>query len=312
MKGAGYSAADLRDVEQALAQILRTEGLPQDSVSDLATTTAACEVHPESLRVDLLLPDGVEVQVTHCGCEASRGPIDAPVNNLSIMALGLAEEIVSYWRSRADTLARLAEFRETCESEAARARSQGIEATFLGLRSPELDTLRGPRRCTEVYFDLIDDSLLPQRWGKTFWDTVEVTEFFRSMRPYLRALAERREELASLGAKGAIDRVAVAAIRHAGLDPLEVIVDMARDNVSRRIAVGGTDVLLYWRFKTIRDEIDVAPGVRGNSGRSASPSNRVTPLNASPTTRSRRWSRHPCFPATPACGAGTTATRRPS
>lgn len=209
----------------------------------------------------------MDVRVTLCGCETSRGLIDAPVDDPSRMAVGLAEEVLSYWRSRADTLARLAEFRETCEREAANARSQGIEATFLALWSPELDSLRGPRRCTEVYFDLIHDSLLPQRWRRTLWDTAEVTKFFRAMRPYLRALAERRNELAASGATGAIDRVAVAAIRQAGLDPLEVISDMARDIVSRRIAVGGTDVLLYWRFKTIRGEIDVAPGVRWEFGK---------------------------------------------
>jgi hypothetical protein len=86
------------------------------------------------------------------------------------------------------------------------------------------------------------------------------------MRPYQRALAQRRDELAAAGATAEIERLAVVAIVQMGLDPLSVVSDLVMDVSSRRIDLGGPYLLISWQMKTIRGAILMPDGMDWKPG----------------------------------------------
>lgn len=240
--------------------LLRSESLPAGVVSDFEAGRAVCKVHLGCVRVALRTPDGGRVQVTHCGCDSWLNPVAAPPEDTPGMVRALTDEILWYWRSRADIAAMVTIVAEACETEAAKARCLGLDSRFIGARAANFDTFRGRRQHANAFLDLIHDSLSLKRWSRPFWSAGDVTKFFRSVRAYHKYLAERRDELAAAGAAGAIDRLALAGIAQLGLDSLHIIADLAKDASRRQFDLGGSTLLLHWHCKTIKGTLLMPAG----------------------------------------------------
>lgn len=251
---------DLAAFEAMVESMLRSEGLPTGIVSDFEAGLAVCKVHLGCVRVVLQIPEGGRVQVTHCGCDSWLNPIVAPPEDTPGMVRALTDEILWYWRSRADIAAMVTIVAEACESEAAKARCLGLDSRFIGARAANFDTFRGRRQHANAFLDLIHDSLSLERWSLPFWSAADVTKFFRSVRPYHKYLADRMDELAAAGATGAIDRLALAGIAQLGLDPLHIIADLAKDVSRRQFDLGGSTLLLHWHCKTIKGTLLMPAG----------------------------------------------------
>jgi hypothetical protein len=164
---------DLPSFEAMIEKILQSEGLPTGVVCGFEPRQGCCKVHTGGIRCTLHVPGGGRVQVTHCGCDNWLTPVAAPPEDAASMARALADEIVWYWRSRSDIAAMVANIAEACEREAAKARALGLDSHFVGARPAEFDTFRGRRQHADAYFDLIHDTLRPQRWRRSFWSALE-------------------------------------------------------------------------------------------------------------------------------------------
>lgn len=261
-----YSEADLLALRADVEAILKAEGLPPGVTSNFATGKSNCKAHSQCIEVDLEMPDAGSVRIVHCGCDHWWTPVAPPPEDLAAMAKDLAEELVWYWNWREGAMELKAVVREAVEREIASARAKRLDWRLTDVSLEPFETFRGPRRPEiRVGVDLMHDNLGSSPWDRSFRRPEDVRKFFRGMRPWQMDLASRRDELARAGARGAIDKVGVAALRLAGWDPLDVIAELVKAK-SLRFDVGEVDMVLSWRMGTIRALIDLQPGVRWEFG----------------------------------------------
>lgn len=243
-----------------LERMLASSGLPEGCVTGLDTIPAMCRWHSGRVRFNLHLPDGHGIRVTHCGCADWRKPDAAPPEDIDGFATSLADHVVWYWHNHADFMVMDHDIAAACEREAAKDRAQGLSTTFAGPRSVEFDTFLGRDQGAAAFIDMLHDSLLRQRWRRSFNDAADVTRFFRSMRPYLRSLAESRDRYAANGADGAI-KLTLASLRYLGLDALPIIAELAAAGGSKRFDIDGARLLLRWRYKMIQGTLSMPDGI---------------------------------------------------
>ncbi len=183
------------------------------------------------------------------------------------MARGLAEEILWYWHERERAVEMMREVRGAFEREINRGTDEGLDWSLGRMELARFETFRGRFKRAQVAFDLMHSNLGPYAMDWPFETPAAVSKYFRSARPHQRALAARRDQLASVGATGAIDRVAVAAISQARLDPLGVIALATRSTDRLTLKLGWTELSLRWRMGTIEGTLDLAPGIEWEFGR---------------------------------------------
>ena len=114
---------------------------------------------------------------------------------------------------------------------------------------------------------LMRHGLLPISWSPQFRSSDQVRKWFRSNRPAWREMARLRDERAKLGAVGAIDTVALNALRHAGWDPADAVRLLVRKDHGMPLDLDGVDLVLGWRMQTLEGRFDISPGVRWDFGK---------------------------------------------
>jgi hypothetical protein len=259
-------AEELRQLKRTVEAILLAAGLPMDSLADFGFAAVKCEVHERSVRTSLRLPGFTDVAVLHCGCDHWLQPKAAPPSSLTEMAENLAGHIMWYWDRREDALAMLLSVRDAVDREMEEAHRRGDGWGFVDICMEDFETFRGQYQGFRVILELTGDSLLPQRWDRTFKDVRRVRQFFRNVRPYQDELHRCRAELANLGARGRIDRVAIAALEEVGVDPLAAIARCAGRSHLGPVERSPRKMALWWRFGTIETEVQIAPGALWRSG----------------------------------------------
>ncbi len=265
-KQPGFNASELRLLDHEVERILLASGLPLGTVSNFGTLPARCKVHSDIVQLDLRLPHGSSLQVLHCGCDHLVFPNEPPPEGPKAMAQDLAEEIIWYWGKEEEALAVVASVREALQREIDRNRSLRIDCGLGEVWLGKFETYWGRAHWVHAEFDLTGNNLQAVRDRSSFRAPAEVTRYFRSDRPYQKDLAARRDELAKLGARGAIDVVAVNALRQAGKDPLKAVAYLAEIPEGIRIEHGGAVLRLRWRMGTIEGHFDLAPGIHWSFG----------------------------------------------
>ena len=133
------------------------------------------------------------------------------------MAPDLADDVLWYWHRRDEAAPMLETVRTAVEAEFERDRSLGHDTALLGVSLDDFETYHGRLQMyARVDMRLMRHGLLPISWSPAFRSTDQVRKWFRSNRPAWREMARLRDERAKVGAVGAIDTVALNALRHAG------------------------------------------------------------------------------------------------
>lgn len=268
-KFGGFSEDDLRSIEADVRRIFVETGLPPESISNFRTSCAPCATHTECVNADIHISDDVSVHVAHCGCDTWLSPTDPPPSDLEAFAQDFAEDLVWYreWHRTGEAASMMVAIRDAVEAEIRRAAADGLDWSPANFSFATFDTFRGHRPHVVAQFNQLHNSLTPEMWSSPFWTAADVKKFFRSVRPYQRALARRRDELAAVGARGAVDAVAAAVFLEADCDMLWAAEITKLDPQSSRFKVGDGEVLLRWQMGTLQGRVDLAPGVRWDFGK---------------------------------------------
>jgi hypothetical protein len=262
-----FTEADLRWLEARVGDILVADGVVPASCSGFSTSAAPCLFHEEAIQLDLHLPGAGRVRVSHCGCDNWLKPETPPATSLEELATDLAEEILWMWNRRSEAAGTVKKVREAFEAELARPDAQQLGLDLLGVDLGCWETYRGRRHDALATFDLQHDGLVPTSYARLYSCASGVRRFCRTVRPYQKALAERRDELAAVGATAAFDRAALAFVGKAGMDPRKIVLALARQPYGLTIQLnGGGELRLLWRMLTIRGKFEVEPGVEWDFG----------------------------------------------
>ena len=256
-------AADLRSLQVATLDLLEKGGMPAGLVDNFRFGRPRRGGNPPCLGADLRLADDLVMTIAARGADGRQEVADhiEPAK----VARRMSDAMLKLWRERNGFLSQVATVRLTAAEEAERAACRNVPQRLVEIVPAVFSIYDTCPPHMLVVRDQIGPALSDQRFATPCWDVRSVRGGFRNCQRTLMQYAERRAELAEVGAFGEIDGVALAALKAANIDPVTAIEAMMAAG-HYWIEMGEPRLRLTWDTGTILSSIDLAPDVKWDRG----------------------------------------------